>query len=542
MYLVLIFLSWYIQKFEVKLDLLPENAVWVEEVITVDFQNEWRHGIYRTIPTKFRRMDVSLKVLEVENLDKQGTPYRLERGFEDLNIRVGDPNSYVTGVQRYRIVYIAKNVVFDSLSKGYFIWNLTGNGWGVPIKEVSADVGMGGDFMPTSVASFSGYYGGKEQSVEIKVDSLNRRIYLKGKRSLEPYEGVTILLEFPKGTFRMPSFWQKISSYLRLFIVLTIPIVSFLLLFFGWRRKGRDPFVGSVVVQYEPPEDLSPAEAGVIFDEKVDPRDITSEILYLALNGYVKLEETKDRKEYVLHKLKECDEFLKPHQCIILKSLFKPAYSKDGKTTKISDLKNKFYVELKEITSELYENLTKRRYFSENPEKVKAHYMGLGIAVLFGQLIISDFFFFGRDPIQFVISFLSAILTVVVFSIFSNLMVAKTLKGAEALKKVRGLREFISRVEKDRLKRFAIDNPEMFMKLLPYAIAFGEEEKWGKVFEDIYNEIRDKVVVSYVSVSHFRPALTYLSSSAFSVPHSSGGGGSGGFSGGGAGGGGGGAW
>lgn len=535
-------LSWYIQKFEVKLELLPQNVVRVEEVITVDFQNELRHGIYRTIPSRFRGMDVGLKVFEAGNLDKPGTSYHLERSFGDLNIRIGDPNSYVTGVQRYRVVYIAKNVVFDSLGNQYFIWNLTGNGWGVPIKEVSAEVRMGGEFMPISAFSFSGYYGEKEQTAEIKFDSTNRRVYFVGRKSLEPYEGVTILLKFPKGSFKMPSFWDKIYAYLRLFIVLLIPVVSFFYLFFEWRRKGRDPFVGSVVVQYEPPEDLSPAEAGVIIDERVDPRDITAEILFLALNGYVKLEETKDKKEYVLHKLRDCDGFLKPYQCMILRSLFKSTYSEDGRTTKISDLKNKFYVELSKINSKIYEELTKRKYFRENPERVKSHYMGIGIIIIFFLLITTGILTFGRDPVQFLISLFSAVLTLIVFSVFSNWMVAKTLKGAEALKKVRGLREFISRVEKDRLKRFAIDNPEMFTKLLPYAIAFGEEEKWGKVFEDIYNEIKDRVAVSYVSVSHFRPALTYLSSSAFSVPHSSGGGGSGGFSGGGAGGGGGGAW
>ena len=42
-------------------------------------------------------------------------------------------------------------------------------------------------------------------------------------------------------------------------------------------------------------------------------------------------------------------------------------------------------------------------------------------------------------------------------------------------------------MEEERYKKM-ITSPEMFEKFLPYAMAFGVEEKWANAFEDIYRE------------------------------------------------------
>ncbi len=60
--------------------------------------------------------------------------------------------------------------------------------------------------------------------------------------------------------------------------------------------KGRDyTGLGSVVVRYEPPEGLGPAEAGTLIDEKLDMRDISATIIDLAVRGYIKIEEISSK-------------------------------------------------------------------------------------------------------------------------------------------------------------------------------------------------------------------------------------------------------
>ncbi|MDI6851069.1 MAG: DUF2207 domain-containing protein [bacterium] len=539
---IALLLSWYIKEFNVALRLTGDNLLDVNETITVDFENEKRHGIYRNIPVKFRNDQLSIKVISAGSYDFEEMPWVLKRGPDYLTIRIGDPDKYVSGVVRYYINYQTEYAVFDSLNYQYFIWNVTGNSWNVPIDSVICNIAL--PVLPLEARAYTGFFGARGKDAKIYADSIQGYLSFATTRALEPYEGLTILLKFPPNTFKVQS---KISKLGKLFLKLWplfIPFIAFFILFLEWYKRGRDPYTGTIVVQYQPPEDLTPSESGTIFDEKVDPRDITAEIVFLMLNGYIQIEEG-DKKEIIIKKLKDCDENLKPHQCAILKSLFKPEYAKeDNKVVKISDLKNRYYKEFKKISREIYKSLTTRGYFREEPETVRASYYAIGVGISMGIGIVGQLLMKNSTSNLFIIIF-SAILNFLIFSFFGRIMVAKTEKGAQALRYLRGLREFIHTVEKERLKLFALDNPEMFKRLLPYAIAFGEEEKWGKVFDEIFEEIKERVEFGYVRVHSFVPTMTYLNSTLYSIPHSSGGshgGFSGGFSGGGAGGGGGGAW
>ena len=57
---------------------------------------------------------------------------------------------------------------------------------------------------------------------------------------------------------------------------------AFVVMFAVWWRWGRDPDPGrSVAPLYEPPPNISPAEAGTLIDDRSDPRDITSTLIDL---------------------------------------------------------------------------------------------------------------------------------------------------------------------------------------------------------------------------------------------------------------------
>ncbi|MEO0230654.1 MAG: DUF2207 domain-containing protein [candidate division WOR-3 bacterium] len=539
--LSLLIFSWYIRSFKTSIYLSPDNVARVEEIITVDFNNESRHGIYRVIPRKFRGLDLGLKILSAGNTEIPETPYTIYRSWDDLNIRIGHPQRLITGVQRYYISYEVRYAVFDSLGRDFFIWNVTGNGWPVPVESVDVTVRMESLPLPFEIKGYTGAYGEKGQNFSFKVDSSSKCLILKTKSTLMPFEGFTILLEFDKNYFVKPSKVTTIFHTILLFWPIYIPIVISILLFFKWKARGRDPYTGPFVIQYEPPQDLSPAECGTLIDEKVDPRDITAEIMYLILNGYISMEHY-GYKDYILKKIKGCDATLKDHQCELLRKIFKKDYQEEDGTVKLSSLKEKFYLDYRELEKVIYRRMTKDGYFSENPQKIKAKYAFFAVAGFFGYLILTSILLRYFESFAFLVP-IGAFMTVSVFLFFGNIMVVKTWKGAEALRIVRGLYEFIRTVEKDRLKRFALEKPEMFKTLLSYAIAFGEEEKWGRVFEEIYEQIKDKGSFGTISVHGFLPALSYVRTSVYSPPRSSGGGGgSGGFSGGGAGGGGGGAW
>src|SRR4030043_2190281 len=138
-------------------------------------------------------------------------------------------------------------------------------------------------------------------------------------------EGLTIAFGWDKGLVSPPSWWKKFlwAMNLRENWVFLLPIFSFLYMANRWYRKGRDPRVReSVAVMYGPPkfdnQPLTPAEVGTLMDERLDPRDITSTIVGLAVKGYIRIEEAKKegllftRSDYDLIKLKEADVALNP--------------------------------------------------------------------------------------------------------------------------------------------------------------------------------------------------------------------------------------
>jgi uncharacterized membrane protein len=325
-----------------------------------------------------------------------------------------------------------------------------------------------------------------------------------------------------------------------------------------WYRKGRDPKVReSITVMYEPPkfnnQPLTPGEVGALIDEKLDPRDITSTILGLAVKGYIQIEEEKkdglifDKTDYYLKRAKASDGNLNPFEKKLMEALFPMGLP----GTLVSSLKNKFYTELEGLKKSLYGELVNKKYFLKNPEKIKNSYAKAG----FFAMVLAFFVFIFLVPGSMVKSIVGGILTGLPVMLFAGFMPAKTRAGASAYMDVLGFQEFLNRAEKDRLERMGDMN--LFSKFLPYAVALDVAENWAKAFEGIYQDPPNW----YVSPGGFRTFHPYsfthsissvtsnLSSVMYSAPRGSGvgggggfGGGGGGSSGGGFGGGGGGSW
>lgn len=537
-----------------------DSSVIVKETIRVEFHQS-RHGIYREIPFQYRdefgrTITTPIRVLSVTDESGKSWKYRVRKAGPVIDIRIGDAKQYVRGNQTYVITYEVENVIlfFDGHDELY--WNVTGNYWKAPINEASATVSLITKKKSRNLmaAGYEGGYGSKEECGFETYDNSGKFFT---KRSLRMGEGLTIAFGWDKGIVSPPSSWKKFLWAMNLGEnwVFLLPIFSFLYMGNRWYRKGRDPRVReSITVMYEPPkvgnQPLTPAEVGTLIDEKLDPRDISSTIVGLAVKGYIKIEETKregmifDKTDYYLKKVKTYDSNLSPFEIELMKDLF-PA---EMPGTLVSDLKNKFYTNLGVLKKLLYGELIRKKCFLSSPEKVRNSYIAAGIVVL----VFATLAFLFLVPSSGGKSFIAGLLTGIPILAFAKFMPAKTRTGASAYMDILGFQEFLNRAEKDRLERMKDMN--LFSKFLPYAIALNVADNWAKAFEGIYQEPPDW----YVSSGGFRTFTPYafthslnsvtsdLSSAMFSAPRSSGGGGGGfgggGSSGGGFGGGGGGSW
>jgi len=551
-----------ITKFHSDITINEDSSLFVKETILVEF-SEPKHGIYRDIPFRYsdergNTIGTPLEVQSVTDHAGKDRKYKTSKKGNVLHIRIGDPKSYVDGFQTYEINYTVGNVIlfFDDHDELY--WNVTGNYWWSHIREASASVTLAVEDKSQNLwaACYTGATGSRASQCEFETSD-NTAEFLT-RKNLNPREGFTIAFGWDKGLVSPPSSWKKFlwAIDIRENWVFVLPLLSLIFMINLWRSKGRDPHVReAVIVRYEPPKynnaQLAPAEVGTLIDEKLDPRDLTSTIVGLAVKGYMKMEESKeegllfDSTDYYLAKTREPDENLSSFERMLMTSVF----AGDLPGRMVSDMKNSFYTKLDMLKGALFGELVRKKYFLTSPEKVRKYYITAGIMVaLAGSLTIHLLTPSVGKGI------LAGLLSGIPVLAFSRVMPAKTTTGVSTYMDIVGFREFMNRAEKDRLERLGDKN--LFSKFLPYAIALDVVDSWAKAFEGIYQE-PPQWYTSYSGLKTFSPyhfsrslssATSGLASAMFSAPRgsgvSSGGGGfsGGGFSGGGFGGGGGGSW
>lgn len=549
-----------ISKFHADITIQQDSSIVVRESILVNFL-EARRGIYREIPFIYQdergnAIKTPLQVRSVTDHTGMARQYKAAKLGNVINVRIGDPDQYVSGVQTYVITYEIQNAVLFFEEHDELYWNVTGNYWRAPIQEASAQVVLavkepGGNLR---AACYTGAFGSMASQCRYKASG--NSVDFMTTKSLLPKEGFTIAFGWDKGLVAPPSAMNKFlwacdaeENWIFLLPFFTLSFMAYL-----WRTRGRDPGVReAVTVRYEPPKynnvPLTAGEVGAVVDEKLDPRDVTSTIVGLAVKGYIKIEEQKteglifESTDYYLSKVKAPDDYLSPFERLLMSRIF--AGDLPGRA--VSDMKNKFYADMESIKSALYEELTLKRYFLVSPDKVRKVYIaaGMGIAIVSAILFV----ILTSSPKGIFAGLLMGLPVVA----FAKAMPAKTKTGAAVHYDILGFQEFLNRAEKDRLER--MHDKDLFSKYLPYAIALNVVDNWARAFEGVYQEMPQWYIpragMRTFSPSHFSRAVSSatsgLASAMFSAPRGSGvsggrGGFGGGSSGGGFGGGGGGSW
>jgi len=540
---------------ETRIGLGPEDAFRVEERIRYDFEGERRHGIYRVIPVRYGRghaadYRIGLDVEAVRDAAGEPRPFRVEREGRNLRVRIGDPDRLVSGVQEYRLLYRVRRGILWLDGHDELYWNATGTDWKVPIERASARVELppaAGD-KEVELACFTGRHGAVESACVARRQGDTVRF--EAERALRPGEGLTLVLGLPKGVLEEPSARERAlaraSDYWSAWVLL--PALALAGMLGIWRAWGRDPEGRvSIPVRYDPPDGMTPAELGIVYDESADIDDVTSTILDLAVRGHLEIHERETSRllflsstDYELVRRDRPTDDLRRHERKLLGALFE-----GRERVRVSQLKNEFYKELPGIRDALYRRVSREDgYFPASPQRVRRLWAAGGV----GLVALGVVLWFGGVAAS---AGISIALTGVIVLAFSRIMPRRTRKGRRAYEEVLGFREFLLRVDADRLERMGGRSAERFERILPYAIVLGAADAWAEAFAGIYTEPprwyhgRGVSFHPRAFTSDLGRSLQTMGSAMTSKP--SGGSGSsglggGGFSGGGFGGGGGGSW
>src|SRR6266478_5732803 len=323
-----------IENFQSETIVMSDGTIDVTETIQAHFLGGPWHGLYRTIPVEYvtpqgLNYTLFLDVKRVTDASGRTLKYESsrERHYRKLKIYVPDAdNSTKTISIEYSVSDALK--FFEDHDELY--WNVTGDEWDIPIQSASARIILPEGTTNIRANIFTGAYRSRAQNAE--VDIAGNGVEVRAREPLRLHEGLTVAVAFDKGFVHEPTAASKLGLFFRSNWPLGIPIAAFVVMFYLWWTRGRDPRLRPIAAQYEPPDQLTPGEVGTLVDNSADMRDITASIVDLAVRGYIVIEEhQRDRmlglmhdKDYTFIVQKNRAEWskLKPHEQTLLEGLF----------------------------------------------------------------------------------------------------------------------------------------------------------------------------------------------------------------------------
>ncbi|HEY0565056.1 MAG TPA: DUF2207 domain-containing protein [Terriglobales bacterium] len=484
--------DWRIQDFHSDIDLHQDGSAEVNESITLLFHGEY-HGIDRFIPVDYpdprtnSNFSIDLSVKGVTDDAGNRLKYKASHDGRNEKIRIYIPGAVDT-TKVVRIRYDVENATkFFAKTYDEFYWNVTGTDWPVPIDAASAVVHFPHSLQPGQVhaKAFTGLYGSQASAAvfDIKRDEAT----FESSNRLSAREGMSVDLAFPKGVLSPPSGISQVLKFVKSNSILLLPIWATAVMWSIWNRKGRDAMSHlSVVAEYEPPKGMSPAECGTLVDDRTDPRDITSTLIDLAVRGYMKIRQLEVQhmifksKDYELVLLKGAEgtewASLAPFEQIMLNQIFSTSTS-----VYVSSLKNHFYVAVPKIRESVMSELDRKGMYAVDPNQAFG-YLFLGAVITAAPFIAAAYFFHADFFHSGVWAIGAIVVSAIVVILFGKNMTATTQVGSRTKAHILGLKEFMARVDADRLKRMP---PDTFEKYLAYAMALGVEERWAKAFSGL---------------------------------------------------------
>lgn len=602
--------------------LVKETIVVNSEGITMkhgiyrDFPVRYKdhRGISRSVPFAI----VSL------TRDGSSEPYHTSDMGSDVRTYFGSADKLLPdGEHTYEFTYKTSRQLGFFKDNDELYFNATGNEWDYHIDVATATLILPAQIRDhvQEITAWRGVSGSKQHADKAR-DGDNNPTFRTGP--LAPKEGLTFVVTWPKGLIAEPTKQEKAQELAKdnrgILVGLGGLVLVVLYYLLVWTAVGKDPAPGTIVPIYDPPDSMSPGAMRYLermgFDEKV----FTADIMSLAAKGYLTIQRDESKTYQLIPKkdAQAAEAKLSPDEKALARKLFE-----DGRTLELKNENHSVFSAAKTALQMNLKAAMEKRYFVTNarymwPAVVLTGITGAAVLLMVGtsntavsifmtvwltgwsvgvfallsqvihawrcigqngiagvaQAIFITLFsvpFVGGECFGIVMLYLSAGLPVFFMIIslvgvnilFHQLLKAPTSAGRQLLDRIDGFKMYLKAVDADRLRKTAPPDktPQLFERMLPFALALGVEHSWAEQFSQVLAQTqtaprsegtgyspswyRGGGVAAFSAAefaSSFSSSFSSAVSSASTAPGSSSGGGGGGSSGGGGGGGGGGGW
>lgn len=499
------------------------------------------HGIKRVFPTERkdtegRRRPIGFEVESVL-LDGEAVNYSTDYGSSDAVVKIGSANAIIPcGEHEFTLCYTAKGEIGFFSDHDELYWNVTGNGWHFPIRTASCDVqlpGMNFGEGFEKVAFYTGEYGSSDETGA----ALTKTNGVKTTRGLAEGEGLTVVYGWKKGLVEEPPLPALDDPKTHTAIGILLFAAMLCWLFFAWNKWGKDPRK-TIIPLFSAPDGLSPAAVAYADTLKFEGKTLLSaNIIDMAVKGALTIEQTGGERKlifktpvtYILHKKESAGATLTQDEAKIYEKLFETAdtvvlseenadilldaevatksscraqlgklYDNNGKVFSVAALiytvgvallwfksGEEFPVDMFACGVAGFVSFLLSSRISTSPAEVRfgnfvARILIQGVITLFGLAMV---WACENNTVPFMI-FSASLLAI---TLMKPLMSARNEHGAELYAAAEGLKLYMMTAEKERLEMLnpPEDTPQLFEKLLPYALALGVAETWANRFSSV---------------------------------------------------------
>lgn len=292
------------------------------------------------------------------------------------------PKKYI-----YTIKYKVKRTVYESLEKGFdeIGWKIFKNRH-VAIKNATINL-----FFPTNLTkeefhTFDFHYTASTDKKQIYEWKSKQHFYSKINNFRE--NDLLFNVSFPRNTLSQSSSrnfnlvlgdqnddeitkpikagyeWDQFLLYWQF----PFFIVYFILLYYYARSYGSFGALGSIVVRYGPPDNMSLLQSGLLLDKSADIEDFPAAIVELAAMGHLKIVNEGDKNLTYLKRIsKKTDELTYDQRYLLNKVLFAKQDTYHFPFNNNSDLYSKFH----QLNEKLYAWLERHQYIYENFKRTR---------------------------------------------------------------------------------------------------------------------------------------------------------------------------
>lgn len=536
-----------IRLFDSEVIVQPNGDLLVTENITVEAElRDIRRGILRDFPTTYpapdgRRVVIGFDVISVERNGKS-EPYSIESLYNGKRIRIGSSSAMLSrGAHTYTIKYRTTRQVGFFADFDELYWNVTGTGWTFAIESAVATIRLPAGAKIQSRSFYTGAQGEKGENARI-IGEQGDVIVFQTTKLLPRENGLTVGISWQKGIVAPPGPFKQAQYFFFDNIAASLSLFGFAMVFFyffyQWLRYGRDPASGTIIPVFEPPAKMS--AAGMRYVDKYasfDNKTFTAAIVELGVKGHLKIAEkdnvTSVEKREGGKPIYDGEEAIKRH-----------FFTKK----KVLELKNKNHVQVSGASEALKSNLS-RLYGDLFRNNYGKWAIGLlltfiavvlcltGIGIQFRSGVATDAFigtllpiiplllasfalnngFTSREDNGFLFSVgiifgiipaaigifyvwknvdgfyeliptLCAFASTMLCAFYLEWMEAPTKEGRKLLDHIEGFREYLSTADEGpRLEALnpPSKTPELFERMLPYAIALDVENSWAEKFKNV---------------------------------------------------------